>query len=296
MKKLWIWVCLAILAPVAQCADQSDMAFKVKGLVKEINQAMIQGKYDRMIALTHPKAVEQMGGAAKAMESIAKELYEAGRQGTLIKSVTVGDPLPMVAAGGKIYVATPFTLEVVNKDQDQIFSNNYVVGVSEDGENWVFVNGSTDIKKVKEILPDLPDNLQVPKTEAPAVRKASERVKAMVEELMKVEGEAWADSKPARELVGLGLASVENGLLEMLIDNDQKVRQHGEKVLAETLKEYFGYKPEVPATAERLKAFETAWKDNGNYRWDMTLEDRNKSHDKWKKWVADQKAPTKTTK
>lgn len=92
------------------------------------------------------------------------------------------------------------------------------MGVSEDGENWVFVNGSTDIKKVKEILPDLPDNLQVPKTEAPAVRKASERVKAMVEELMKVEGEAWADSKPARELVGLGLASVENGLLEMLID------------------------------------------------------------------------------
>jgi len=47
-----------------------------------------------------------------------------------------------------------------------------VIGVSSDqGKSWTFVNGDLDIKKVKQVLPNLPAQLRLPERQKPVFEK-----------------------------------------------------------------------------------------------------------------------------
>jgi hypothetical protein len=47
-----------------------------------------------------------------------------------------------------------------------------VIGVStNNGKSWTFVNGDLDIKKVKQLLPNLPESLKLPERQKPVIEK-----------------------------------------------------------------------------------------------------------------------------
>jgi hypothetical protein len=54
----------------------------------------------------------------------------------------------------------------------KILQKSFVIGVSGDeGKSWVFVNGDVDIKQVKKVLPNLPDELKRPEKQKPVFKK-----------------------------------------------------------------------------------------------------------------------------
>ncbi len=146
---------LLLLALVASpvTAQDDKMTEVVKTEVKKMIDATTGGKYEVVVALTHPKVREELGGKEKAGQKI-KEGMEAGKaQGFTFEVKEINKPT-VVKNKRNYFAVTPYTMAAV-------------VGVStNEGKTWKFVNlaaGGED--EVRRFLPALPHELKVPRQE-----------------------------------------------------------------------------------------------------------------------------------
>jgi hypothetical protein len=279
---------------VQPSAQPADIGERVKKLVEEINLATIEGHYLRVLELTHPKAIELMGGPDKATQGMMTGLYNLGKAGLAIRSVAVQLPSQMVASNQGIFVVVPFTMELASTAQDQLLNESYVIGVSTDaGESWVFVSGSTSADDLKKILPNMPTKLVLPEHKAPVVRDLTTQVKELADKINANPSPIDPSVTPAAEkLIELGFGVLDHGGLELLTSNNGDTRRRGQYVLQQLVLRYFGYTPGPgwKGNIDRTAEVERAWNANGDYRWDSTLDQRKASHALWKKWVEEIRA------
>lgn len=157
---------LAVLAlvPVVE-ADDAGTKKVIKGLVEKMQTATIKEDYAVVVDLTHPKALEQLGGKEKALDTIKNGMKALKEGGLTIKSLKSGEPATPVPGGKELYTVVPTTLELTTPD-GKVTSNGFVVGASADGgKTWTFVDGSPGPDAIRKLLPDLPEKLVLPKPE-----------------------------------------------------------------------------------------------------------------------------------
>lgn len=99
----------------------------------------------------------------KKLESIAAEMKE---QGFRLKKFTIGDPSELVQAAGQIYAVVPDKVEMSDPSGAAGRKTSFLIAVSPDGGvHWNFIDGAGgggDRSKLKRLLPDFPEQLQLP--------------------------------------------------------------------------------------------------------------------------------------
>jgi hypothetical protein len=168
--RAWFFV-LGISCCAAQAADEVPLKKVVRARVEEINNALLKEDFAKVADLTHPKVIQLIGGREKMISVMESETKEMRSQGFALRSVKVDDPSDPVAAGSDLFVVVPFLLEMKALG-GKLVLKSFVIGVSSDrGKSWAFVNGDLDIKKVKQVLPTLPDQLKLPEKQKPVFEK-----------------------------------------------------------------------------------------------------------------------------
>ena len=121
--------------------------------------------------MTHPKVVEVMGGKEKMVAALTKELKVMKDAGMEFKSAKVLDPSNLVRVEKEIFVVVPLTLELTSPKR-KVTTKGALVGLSRDeGKTWVFVDATPGRDKLKEMIPNLPDAIVLPKKEPPVITK-----------------------------------------------------------------------------------------------------------------------------
>src|SRR5262249_35465480 len=144
-------------------AQQEAMAEAVKGQMKKLLNATTEGDADTIVAMTHPKALEKLGGAEKAAQFIKKMLAVVKARGHTFQVTEMSQP-KVVKSKDEYYSVAPYTL-VVNGVGKRVVQKTAVIGVSVDnGKSWKFVNLDAEGEaKVRQMMPDLPRELAIPK-------------------------------------------------------------------------------------------------------------------------------------
>jgi hypothetical protein len=145
-----------------------------KRKANEVVQATIKSDFDKIADLTYPKVVDQMGGRKKMIDAMTTGLRDMKARGIEFTSAKIEDARPLVAGGADVYTIIPFTLEI-KVPGGRATTKSYLLGISADkGKTWSFVDGSgigNDERMAKKLLPNLPQELKLPKKEKPVFHK-----------------------------------------------------------------------------------------------------------------------------
>jgi len=134
---------------------------------KDLEQALAQKDYAKVIDLTHPKVIELGGGREKLLARMSDEMQTMEMEGVSLVSSTASPPSQFVSDANGIYAVVPVTTRI--KARDGVFqTEGSLIGVSTDGgQNWTFVDATgKDQTELKKVLPIL-DRLNVPPEKAP---------------------------------------------------------------------------------------------------------------------------------
>lgn len=171
MKHFVIAVGLAVCWAATIRADDAALKKTVAGKVEEMNNALINGSFAKIVDLTHPKVIEMAGGRDKMIAEIESTMKQLKEKGVEFRSAKLGDISDPAAGGDDIFVVVPFDLEL-KAPGGKLRQKTFVIGISPDkGKAWTFVNGDLDAKSVKQMLPNLPDALKLPERQMPKFEK-----------------------------------------------------------------------------------------------------------------------------
>jgi hypothetical protein len=135
--------------------------------------------FDQQQALKNLKAQAEEVGRAAVQEDHARRVEstaaEMKGQGFGLKKFTIGEPSQLVQAGGQVYAIVPSELEMSAPPRTTGRQAAYLIAVSPDaGARWQFIDGSGiggDPRKLKSLLPNFPEELQLPAEQPPAWHK-----------------------------------------------------------------------------------------------------------------------------
>ncbi|MBP3957537.1 hypothetical protein J8F10_20000 [Gemmata sp. G18] len=163
-------VVVAVSASFAP-ADDAEIKKTAKAKAEETQNALLKGDYDKLVDLTHPKIVEEMGGRKKMIEGITASVKDMKSKGFTFKSVSVGDSSDSVKTGKELYIIVPFALQMA-APSGRLHTKGALVGVSSDGgKTWAFADATPGREALKKLLPGLPEAIVFPKKEAPTFVK-----------------------------------------------------------------------------------------------------------------------------
>ncbi len=166
----WLIV-VSVICGTLPAQEMPSITKTVKSDVMKMNEALFTGNYAQLVDLTCPDIVKMMGGRDRMIALTKREMESMKEKGFAFQAVKVSDPGEQVVNGSQTYIVVPFELELKLPD-GTAFIPSFVIGVSEDkGKSWTYVNGDLDIKRVKSILPNLPDALKIPARVKPRVVK-----------------------------------------------------------------------------------------------------------------------------
>jgi hypothetical protein len=163
---------LLLLMPTMIQDDKPETQV-VSALAKEMGDATIAGKYDKVIDRTYPGIIKMMGGREKAIEMTQAAMDKIKAQGVALKSFTAGTPGSFETEGSNTFVVIPTEMEMTFP-MGKIKGKSYLLGISPDGgKTWTFAdgNGIRNASMRDKILPKLPAKLKLPEVSEPQVIK-----------------------------------------------------------------------------------------------------------------------------
>jgi hypothetical protein len=173
---LLIFFLAAVLADEKQPKKGSDDTPEkvAKRKADEVAQATVKSDFEKIVALTYPKVIEEMGGREKMIGAMKTGLKDMKARGIEFRSAKVEDAKPVVSGGSDLFTIVPFTLEI-KLPGGRTTVKSFLLGISSDkGKTWSFVDGSgigNDERMAKKLLPNLPAELKLPKKEKPVFHK-----------------------------------------------------------------------------------------------------------------------------
>lgn len=142
----------------------------LKSQAAQVGRAMLEEDHARMADLTHPVLINHFGSRQayiKKLEEIANELRQ---QGLRFQAFEFGTPSALQESGGVIYAIYPCSLQLTGPNGEPARQPSYMICTSSDGgTNWKFLDGSGvkgDRDKLRQWLPDFPDDLSLPETQS----------------------------------------------------------------------------------------------------------------------------------
>lgn len=164
-------VALILMCGTAVSADDAAIKKTVKAKAEEMNAAFIKDDFEKVAALTHPKMVELAGGLEKCIAAMKMTIQDLKAKGYVARSVSIDEPSDPVLVGSVLYIVSPFQLEMTAPN-GKLRLKSFSIGVSNDGgTTWGFLNGDLDVKTIKAVLPDLPEQLKLPTRQKPVFEK-----------------------------------------------------------------------------------------------------------------------------
>ncbi|HYV34402.1 MAG TPA: hypothetical protein VE988_01785 [Gemmataceae bacterium] len=167
-------VCLSLLLggfAITQVREGVDVKGIAKRQVEDVNNALVKEDYAKVIDLTYPKVIELGGGREKMIGALKASMSDLKTKGFALMSNKVDDPSEPVAAGDELFIVVTYLLEM-KAPGGKLLQKSFVVGISPDqGRNWTFIDGGTDVAKVRQFLPNLPERLKLPEQQPPVFEK-----------------------------------------------------------------------------------------------------------------------------
>jgi hypothetical protein len=162
--RLSCFVVLALMAASAHAQDEKVIA-NLKADVQKMLDATLKGDAETLFSMTHPKAIEMMGGTDKAKELLKLSLDSLKATGLATKLQEIGTP---TLANNKAdsFAVVPYTITFTGGGKKITFKTA-VVGFSADsGKSWKFLNiTEKGEEEMRQLVPDLPRELKIPKQE-----------------------------------------------------------------------------------------------------------------------------------
>lgn len=141
------------------------MAEKIVLLANQIADATKDSDNEFIIDRTHPRLIQLAGGRNKMLEILNKALEPMKTQGITIANFTVSKDIVVRQVGQKIFAILPTTLDLRYPNRT-MRTEGFLLAVSEDGgKTYTFIDGAGAAKNravLKQILPDLPEDLPLP--------------------------------------------------------------------------------------------------------------------------------------
>jgi hypothetical protein len=170
-----------LAATLTSCRSQSsgpplpaqDAKANLSAQAKAMTEAVLAKDHARLADLSHPALIEKLGGKEKYVQTVERVSGEIEGQGFKIASVACQEPTDPVEAAGDRYAIVPTNTEMTGPGGVKMKLAGYLIAASADGgRNWKFIDGAGvkgDRAKLKQLLPNFPDSLALPKQEAPVV-------------------------------------------------------------------------------------------------------------------------------
>jgi len=157
-------VLLVVLAfGVTVAASASELTDRIRTEAQRCADALLSGDYATLIALTHPRTVQEMGGTEAAITVVRESMAELKADGVTLESVAIGPPQEPVASGAIVGVMVPQT-KILKTSTGRLRLVGYLLAISEDGGGrWTFIDTSTlNDHSLREYFPGLADVLKLP--------------------------------------------------------------------------------------------------------------------------------------
>lgn len=133
---------------------------------------MVKSDCNAMVAYTHPRLVELMGGKEVMIAMIKKMTKEQQAKGIGFESFSLKTPEEPKKIGK--WLTAIITENIVLKvPEGTVNQESSLLGISEDeGKSWVFIDLlHTTPELLKKIIPDLADKIVIPPKKAPVLEK-----------------------------------------------------------------------------------------------------------------------------
>jgi hypothetical protein len=154
---------IATLIVALQSSPDDPAKKSAQQLAQMCGEATVKNDVEKLIDLTHPKAVALMGGRDRAIKLTREAMKKMETEG--VKMVSLGKvlaPEKIYPAGESLYCAVPVSFHMTI-DDSKVLLRSALIGVSGDsGKTWKFVDISRGEKLVRELLPDMPAELKFP--------------------------------------------------------------------------------------------------------------------------------------
>jgi hypothetical protein len=165
--------CLVLAMTCLPARAEGPSKAEVKKVAKQMSDAFLQGKYDKLLDHTWPEAVKTLGGRKKAIEFLETAMQQMKQAGVSLEKYDVGEPGDFYKEGDNTFVVVPTTLEMKVK-KERYRQKGYLLGISTDGgKTWKFVDGAglANEKEREKVLPKLPAKLKLPEPSKPEAIK-----------------------------------------------------------------------------------------------------------------------------
>jgi hypothetical protein len=160
----------AVALSAAAGADDKDLKKAVKGLVEKMQAATLKDDFETVIDMTHPKAVEQLGGREKALATTKTVMKQLKDGGLAIKALSAGEPGEPARGEKELYVVVPTKIEMTAA-KGKVNGTGFILGVSaDDGKTWKFVDGAPGPDTVRKMFPGIPKALELPKPDYKVIK------------------------------------------------------------------------------------------------------------------------------
>ena len=148
--------------------NTSGHAQTIRLQAEAMNRHLLKGEFKAFIKFAHPGLINMLGGEEKMVSALIKGFKELDKQKSSILKITVDEPGKIVAREGDMQTVLTETLEM-KVPQGIMLTKSALIAISKDnGKSWYFIDtGGKDLAAMQKQLPDLSDELILPKPENP---------------------------------------------------------------------------------------------------------------------------------
>jgi hypothetical protein len=137
--------------------------------LERLTIALYANDLDMILAMTHPKVIEQMGGPAQAQVLLRNSLERIQASGVLIESCSFPEKPTFAETGTHQFAVVPVKI-IVSANGQRRESLHCQVGVRVPGAtNWTYIEGS----QLRAFFPEFPSNVPLPELKQSAVKALS---------------------------------------------------------------------------------------------------------------------------
>jgi hypothetical protein len=168
--KLLLLILSLFLAPTAGRAQLLTTVIKQEA--EKSAAALAAGDYAGVLAYTHPRVVELMGGKDAALVALRRSTEEMKSRGIAVQSAKLEPPQAPLKVGSWFTSIIPLTLTMRVPD-GRVVQASHLLGISEDeGKTWRFLDlGPISDEKLFSLFPELRGKVSMPPKIAPVHEK-----------------------------------------------------------------------------------------------------------------------------
>ena len=168
---LTIILCLNYYLSIGQVEyNDSTLISNVLSQGNKMANELLAKNYEVFAKYTYKPIIDMTGSEEKLIELIKKGIEDMEAEGFFFTKCSIEKPNNIIHLKEELQCTVLETIEM-KTPKGRMVTKSTLIGISIDnGQNWTFIDTqSKDLKKLQEILPNLSDELIIPKKERPIV-------------------------------------------------------------------------------------------------------------------------------